>query len=108
MTGMRAVGTTNTVRRMPSIRTSDRSSYSACSIAVLSTALVRAQADRYTDAGSVPCSAMMPSTAAAAVAGPLPRRQVVPDGQPGAPLGRADRLDAACHGADLTRVTSAS
>ncbi len=65
MTGVSAAGTTNTVRRMPSIRTSERSSYRACSIAALSTEPVRARADRYTDAGSVPCSAMMPSTAAA-------------------------------------------
>jgi hypothetical protein len=33
---------------------------------------------------------------------------MVPDGQPGAPLGHADRPDAACHIADPTQVTSAS
>jgi hypothetical protein len=46
ITGTRAAGTTNTVRRMPSIRTSARSVYSACSTAALSAELVRAQAAR--------------------------------------------------------------
>ena len=46
ITGTRPTGTTNTVRRMPSIRTSERSSYSARSIAALSTWRVRAQAPR--------------------------------------------------------------
>ena len=45
MTGTRSAGTTNTVRRMPSIRTRARSVYSACSIAAWS-APVRAQAAR--------------------------------------------------------------
>ena len=44
-TGTRPVGTTNTVRRIPSIRTRVPSSYSARSMAARS-APVRAQADR--------------------------------------------------------------
>ena len=46
ITGTRPAGTTNTVRRMPSIRTRERSSYSACSMADLSTSRVRARAAR--------------------------------------------------------------
>ena len=46
ITGARLAGTTNTVRRMPSIRTSERSVYSACSIAARSAEMVRARAAR--------------------------------------------------------------
>ncbi len=46
ITGTRAAGTTNTVRRMPSIRTSARSAYSSSSIAARSTPEVRALAAR--------------------------------------------------------------
>ena len=45
ITGTRAAGTTNTVRRIPSIRTRVRSAYSACSMSAWP-APVRAQADR--------------------------------------------------------------
>ena len=45
ITGTRSAGTTNTVRRIPSIRTRVRSVYSACSIAAWS-ARVRAHAAR--------------------------------------------------------------
>ena len=57
-------GTTNIVRRMPSIRTRKRSLYMASSTWP---ALhpVRAHADRYTVTGSVACSAIIDSTASA-------------------------------------------
>jgi hypothetical protein len=45
ITGTRSLGTTNTVRRMPSIRTRVRSVYSASSMTA-GLAPVRAQADR--------------------------------------------------------------
>ena len=46
ITGTRAAGTTNTVRRMPSIRTSEHSSYNAYSMAAWPAGPVRAQAER--------------------------------------------------------------
>ena len=45
ITGTRAAGTTNTVRRIPSIRIRVRSAYNACSMSAW-LAPVRAQADR--------------------------------------------------------------
>ena len=57
MIGAKSVATTNIVRRIPSIRTSDRSSYSARSSAPLCGGHPRAAADKCTDAGSVECSA---------------------------------------------------
>ena len=54
-TGAKAVGTTNTVRRMPSIRISVRSSYRARSVAATSLPGTRAAMDRCTVAGSVAC-----------------------------------------------------
>jgi hypothetical protein len=63
ITGWSWEGTTNTVRRIPSMRTSERCSYSACSMAAWSISRVRARAARYTDTGSVPCSPMMSATA---------------------------------------------
>src|SRR6266508_2977412 len=56
-TGISSTGTTNIVRRMPSMRISERSSYSACSIAVTSGVRMRAAADRNTVAASVACNA---------------------------------------------------
>ena len=46
ITGTRSADTTNTVRRMPSIRTSARSVYSTCSMVAMSTEPVRAHAAR--------------------------------------------------------------
>ena len=52
-TGASSRGTTQSVRRMPSIRTSVRSSYSARSRSTASKPAVRAQVERYTVAASV-------------------------------------------------------
>src|SRR5215472_4599716 len=71
MTGASPAGTTNMVRRMPSIRSSSPSWYrarstAACPIARCPSAL-RAHAAMYTDAGSVPCRAIMAAATSAAV-----------------------------------------
>jgi hypothetical protein len=75
-TGASSVGTTKTVRRIPSSRISDRSSYSAPSMPAGSAAHVRAFTDRNTEAGSVLCSATRSRATSAAVAArvPLARR----------------------------------
>ena len=46
MTGARSSGTTNTVRRIPRIRTTARSSYSARSMSGIDTDRIRARAER--------------------------------------------------------------
>jgi hypothetical protein len=55
-TGARSTGSTNNVRRMASMRSTVRSSYSASSTAAIDGFFIRAAADRYSDAGSVACS----------------------------------------------------
>ncbi len=49
-------GRTNIVLRMPSMRTNERASYRAASTTCVVGTRNRASADRYTEAGSVPCS----------------------------------------------------
>ena len=56
------------VRRIPSIRTIRRSSYSPLSTASIVAVATRARADRYTVTGSVACSATMASVASPTVA----------------------------------------
>jgi hypothetical protein len=56
-TGASSSGTTNIVRRIPSIRSSVRSSYIARSTAATDGSASLAAADRCTEAGSVACSA---------------------------------------------------
>jgi hypothetical protein len=66
MTAAMCLGTTNSVRRMPSIRTSERRSYSASSRSPGLNGETRAHADRCTVEGSLECS---PTTASAACSG---------------------------------------
>jgi len=58
-----STGATNMVRRIASSRSKDRSSYRARSTPATSPSCIRAQADRNTDAASVPCSATTASAA---------------------------------------------
>ena len=101
------------VRRIPSIRISVRSSYSARSMAGMSTVDVRAWIERYTVAGSVPCKATRLRAAATASSAGLsflvPREDVrpeaggqdepVPAGEAGAALVEVDER----HGGVLPR-----
>ncbi len=66
-TGTSSAGTTNTVRRIPVIRTSVCSAYRARSTGSGPGASSRAPADRNTVAGSVPCNATTASAASSGV-----------------------------------------
>ena len=70
MTGANSTGTTNSVRRIPSIRTSDRRTYSASSRSAGSKPSTLAHDERYTVAGSLECS---PTAAPAASSTVAPR-----------------------------------
>ena len=102
MTGTRPVGTTNTVRRMPSIRTSERSSYSACSMAALSDVAGTGPGGQVhrRGVGTVQRDDAVDCRGNRCLSAPRSRRQAMSGGQPGAPLGHADRPDVVSHAAD--------
>ena len=64
MVEARSTGTANNVRRMPSMRTSERRSYSASSISAMRKSARRARAERNTVTGSLECN---PTRSAATV-----------------------------------------